>query len=142
MTKNNTNPGTAIERRPSNAPARQECAPQNKMSAAVYRPALDLYDFDDRYEVRVDLPGTTADQIDVTLNESVLTIEARVPHRYEDGITPLHGEYGVGDFRRQIRLGEDVDADKLGASYELGVLTLDLPKLAERRPRRIEVKGG
>lgn len=112
-----------------------------KTSDLTYRPPLDLYDFGDRYEIHFDVPGTTAEAIDVTVNDQVLTVEARVENRYPGNITPLLGEYGVGDFRRQVRLGEDIDSEALSATYTNGVLTLVLPKRAERRPRRIQVQA-
>lgn len=113
-----------------------------KASDLTFRPAMDIYDLEDRYEVRVDLPGTTADAIDVTVHDGVLTLEATVPDRYRESITPLRAEYPVGHFRRRVRLGEDVDEDRLNATYLHGVLTLSLHKRAERQPRKVAVTTG
>jgi len=113
-----------------------------KLGDVTYRPALDLYDTEAAYEIRLDMPGTTPEGIDVTVHDGVLTVEARVEPRYQDGITPVLGEFGVGDYRRRIRLGEDIDLDTLRASYADGVLVLVLPKLAAREPRKIEVRAG
>jgi HSP20 family molecular chaperone IbpA len=107
--------------------------------SVTYRPPLDLYHFPDRYEITIDLPGAAADQINATIDDSTLTVQARVPSRYPQDATPLHAEFGVGDFERQLRIGEDVDPDRLSARYENGVLTLVLPKRAERKPRRIPI---
>jgi HSP20 family protein len=51
------------------------------------------------------------------------------------------GEFGVGDYRREFRIGEDVHADAIAARYEAGVLTLDLPKATKAGPRRVAVTG-
>lgn len=115
---------------------------QAKTSELTYRPSMDLYELNDRYELHFDLPGTTSDLIDVTVHDSVLTVEARVPDRYGDRISPVMGEYGVGDFRRRVRLGEDVDSEQLSARYADGVLMLTLPKRAEWQPRRIPISSG
>jgi HSP20 family protein len=139
-TRDTSSTCSAIEKHDSSI--RSSPVEHTKTSDRVYRPPLDIFDFGDRYEIHVDLPGTTRDQIDVTINENVLTLEARVPDRYGGDIMPIRGEYGVGDYRRQIRLGEDIDADGLSAAYADGVLTLSLPRLAERQPRRIEVAAG
>jgi len=108
----------------------------------VYRPAIDLYEAPDRYELHADIPGTSSDRISLTLREGVLSIDARVPPRYDADMRPLALEFGVGDYRRSVRLGEDVDADTLEASYRDGVLVVRLPKRAEHRQRRIEVRAG
>jgi len=132
---------SAIEQR-DNVTAIQNTQSHGKTSDVTYRPPLDLYDLGDRYEIQFDVPGTTAEAIEVTVHDQVLTVEARVQARYPGNITPLLGEYGVGDFRRQVRLGEDIDSQSLSAIYTDGVLTLSLPKRAERQPRRIEVRAG
>jgi len=114
-----------------------------KTGDLTYRPLMDLYDLGDRYEAQMDLPGSAPELIEVTAHQGVLTVEARVRDRWaEAGLTPVHAEYGIGDFRRRVRLGEDIDPEKLEARYADGVLSLILPKRAERRPRRIEVNAG
>jgi len=143
MADRNTMNCEAIERQDDAAVARSNDA-HRKSGAVTFRPPLDLFDLGDRYEIHVDLPGSNADRINVTVHEGVLTIEATVPQRLPEEwggtLEPLHGEYGIGDFRRQIRLGEDIEADALGATYADGVLHLVLPKRAERQPRRIDIK--
>ncbi len=131
---------SAIERHENSQVVSRDHGHQ-KTSTVTYRPPLDLYDLNDHYEVHVDLPGSSKDTIDVTLEEGTLTIEAAVPDRYAGNITPLHGEFGIGNYRRQIRLGEDIDSEALEAAYANGVLTITLPKKAERQPRRIEVRA-
>lgn len=113
-----------------------------KTGSVTYQPPMDVYQFEDRYEVVFDLPGTTAEQIAASIDGDVLTVEAGVAPRYGAGITPLLGEYGVGGFHRHVRMGEDIDAERLSARYEHGVLTVSLPKRPERQPRRIQVTGG
>lgn len=112
---------------------------QMKTSQVTYRPAMDLFEGDDHFTIQVALPGAVTDDIDVVVNESVLTVEARVQDRHAEHAEAVFREYGVGDFRRQIRLGEDVDPDGLTANYADGVLTLTLPKQARRQARRITI---
>lgn len=112
-----------------------------KQTDTTYRPPADMFGFDDRYEIHVELPGTDTDSIELTMHDGELEIVARVPQRYSDGITPLHREYGVGDYKRVIRLGEDIETQALDASYEAGILTITLPKQAQRQPRRVLVRG-
>ncbi|HYD02341.1 MAG TPA: Hsp20/alpha crystallin family protein [Phycisphaerales bacterium] len=118
------------------------CGTSTKSGNITYRPPMDLYHLSDRYEIHLDLPGATAEQIEAAVDGDVLTVAGRVTARYTGEITPIHAEYGVGDFERSIRLGEDVDVERLDARYQEGVLTIVLPKRAERQPRRVPVKGG
>lgn len=113
-----------------------------KLSDTTYRPPVDMYELRDRYEIHVELPGTDPDSIELTVQDGELEIMAQVPHRYLGEITPLHREYGVGNYKRVIRLGEDIDTESLDASYEAGVLIVTLPKQAQRQPRRVQVRGG
>jgi len=63
-----------------------------------------------------------------------------VPPRELDG-RAVRQEFGIGDFRRSFRLGEDFDASQITADYRRGVLTIHVPRLAAVRPRKIEVRG-
>lgn len=112
-----------------------------KTSENVYRPRMDVLEFADRYEISVDLPGSASDAISATIDDGVLTVEAGVPDRYEGAGQPLAREFGVGDFRRRVRLGEDVDRDNVQGAYTNGVLTLTLPKRAEAGARSIPING-
>lgn len=132
---------TAIERQSPARAATPERTPPTKTGSITYRPLLDLYDLRDRYELHVDLPGSSADAIDLTVNDGVLCIEAKVPWRYPDQARSLLSEFGVGNFRRELRIGEDIDADNLSASYKAGVLVVSLPKRPEHQPRKVQVKG-
>ena len=144
MTQNAT--GTQVpvhsgQQQPAEAQEQQQ-QESVKASELSYRPNLDLFEFDDRYEIQVELPGTTPNDIDVTVNNGVLGIEGRVPPRVPGSATPLLHEFGVGDYRRRLRLGEDVDSENLSATYTDGVLTLHLPKRAGRQARRVPISGG
>jgi HSP20 family molecular chaperone IbpA len=114
----------------------------NKPSRTTYEPALDLLEYVDRYEIHFDVPGVSAGNIDLTVKDRVLTVAAPITARYEQATKPMLVEYGVGDFERRLRLGADIDQDSLAASYDQGVLTVVLPKRAERQPKRVEVRAG
>lgn len=116
--------------------------PITKSGSTVYRPTLDVYDLGDRYEIKVDLPGADAERIHAAVEENILSIHAEVDRRQPDGGALALEEYGVGDFARQVRLGEDVDTGRLVATYELGVLTITLPKASQHQPRRVPVTVG
>ena len=61
--------------------------------------------------------------------------------RSPDGTRSLVSEYGIGEFRRRFRLGDGIDAESVGASFDGGVLTIDLPKAGPAKGRRIEIQS-
>ena len=77
----------------------------------------------------------------VDFENGELVIEGKVEPRHADREF-LYGEYGIGDFYRSFAISEDIDAEKISAQLNNGVLTLHLPKSEAVKPRRIEVKAG
>jgi HSP20 family protein len=122
---------------------------QNRRSARstshAHALALDAYETDNAYVVFTALPGVNPDQINVSIEDNVLTISGEVAQpAFEEKDNPrsLMLERSYGKFSRSIRIGAPVDADKVEAAYENGVLKLTLPKTPEAQPRLIPVKNG
>ncbi|HEX7995244.1 MAG TPA: Hsp20 family protein [Streptosporangiaceae bacterium] len=101
---------------------------------------IDVYRSEDSsYHIEADLPGPDADSVDVTLEDSTLTIRAeRKPH-YGETDHVLAAERPQGPFVRQLTLGEGLDADHLTAAYADGVLHVTIPASPKVQPRRINV---
>jgi HSP20 family protein len=93
-------------------------------------------------ELRFDLPGAEPESFEVTADGGVLTVSARRAEELQPGDKPYIRERLTGSFVRRIRLAENVDAEKIEASYDRGVLTVRLPLAAPARPRKIEIKEG
>lgn len=103
--------------------------------------ALDIHETDTAYTVYANVPGLSADQINVRLHDNILTISAEVsPRNVEDKTRVLMQERFYGKLSRSVRLAQPVDQDHVEAVYQDGVLTLTLPKTAEAQPRLIAVK--
>ncbi|RMF81870.1 MAG: Hsp20/alpha crystallin family protein [Planctomycetota bacterium] len=107
----------------------------------TYVPPVSIYETGDKLVLTADVPGATADDIDIQVEQRELRIHARIADRMPADAKPLLTEYGVGDFRRSFLLGEDIDADSIDAKVEHGVLTLTLPKTEAMRTRHIPVKA-
>lgn len=109
------------------------------------RPAgmpMTAYQQDGTFVVHLDLPGVSADSIDVTLEQNVLTVHAeRKPPVGEDAERVVD-ERSYGLFSRQLFLGDTLDADRLTADYDAGVLTLRLPIAEKAKPRKVEISAG
>ena len=101
---------------------------------------MDAYRKEDSFLIRLDLPGVTAESVELTVEDNVLTIKAeRTPPPAADGIEPVITERPYGTFTRQVFLGNNLDTEKIRAEYEAGVLTLVIPVAEHAKPRRIEV---
>ncbi len=91
--------------------------------------------------LRLDLPGVDPASIEVTADGGVLTVSARRDEQYAEQDRPVLRERLMGSFTRRIRLAETIDADKIEASYDNGVLSIRLPLHEAAKPRKIEIKG-
>ncbi len=107
----------------------------------TYRPNVDVADCGNELVLVADIPGSAADQIDVSFDDGVLAIAATVPSRPQAG-NPVRQEYGVGDYRRSFQIGEGFDGSQIAAAYRNGVLTVKVPRLAAVQPRTIPVTAG
>ena len=108
-----------------------------------WSPVLDVHDDKDRLSVQVELPGMKKDAIDIALHDGVLTVsgERKIERERKEGET-FRSERYFGKFQRSVTLPTAVDAGKVKASYKDGILTIDLPKAEEAKPKQIAVSVG
>ena len=103
--------------------------------------AFDVHETDQGYTAVVALPGLTPDQINVRLEDGVLTVSADIPQpTTPENARVLMQERTFGKFSRSVQLPQAVDANKVEATYENGILTLTLPKSPEAQPKQIPIK--
>jgi HSP20 family protein len=105
-----------------------------------FTPRFDIYENENEYVLLGDLPGVSPEDLDVKYENQELAIYGKVPQRCNGGGC-FAEEYGVGDFRRSFSIGELIDGSQIVAELKHGVLTVHLPKRAEAKPRKIEVKS-
>jgi len=113
--------------------------PATAQSSVVYTPRFDICETDSAFVLIGDMPGVSADAIDIRLENRTLTITGKVAPRHEEAEYRVR-EYGVGDYHRTFQVGDDVDPSGMEAELKDGVLTCRLPKKAEVRPMRVVVK--
>ena len=117
--------------------------PTTGQEARSFAPRVDVTETDEAYTVRADLPGLEEKDIQVSLEEGVLTIQGQhETEKEQDEKGVRWTERAKGSFHRVIQLPAEVDADKVAASYKQGVLTVTLPKRPEPKPevRSIPIK--
>ena len=107
---------------------------------AAFNPAVDIVEEEDRFLIKADLPGVSQKAIEIKVHDGVLLLSGkREETREEKGEKSYYSERRQGSFRRNFNLGDKVDASKIEAKYDSGVLTVTLPKKEETKPRQIEV---
>src|ERR1051325_7363098 len=124
----------ATRQRETPTPSREETRSQER----YVTPPVDIYEDQDGLVVKADLPGVPQEGLDVRVENSLLTIRGKAQHVAPGD--PVYREYGLVNFFRQFELNERVDQSKISADLKHGVLTLNLPKAEEAKPRKIEVQ--
>ena len=104
-----------------------------------WSPALDLYESGDNLIAVIELPGMRKEDIDISLHDGTLTISGERKRESTNGEKAQRTERYVGTFRRSITLPTGVDAGKVGATYQDGILKVILPKAEEAKPKQIKV---
>jgi HSP20 family protein len=103
---------------------------------------MDAYRSGDEFVVVFDLPGVPAEAIDLDVERNVLTVKAeRRPAAVAEGVEMQVAERPLGVFSRQLFLGDTLDADRIEAAYDNGVLTVKIPVAAQAKPRKISIGG-
>ncbi len=109
---------------------------------AMLAPAVDVTEKADNFIVSAELPGLTKDDINLTLQNNVLTMSGSKKRETESKSDRYHRlERSFGSFCRTINLPTSVDASKIDADFKNGILTLELPKVEEARPKEIAIQG-
>lgn len=104
----------------------------------VYLPATDIYERDDAIVLVADMPGVAEQDVDVHVENHVLTIQGAPAAAASSGEV-LYAEFRPGRFERAFTLSNDIDSAAIQARMKNGVLTVELPKSAKARARKIEV---
>jgi HSP20 family protein len=111
--------------------------------AGAFSPALDVEETEDSFTLHIELPGVEPNDVDVSLEENVLTITGErrfYDDREADGFRRVERHFGR--FHRAVRLPDRVDADRVEARYHDGMLTILVPKAEDAKPRRIAINAG
>jgi len=105
-------------------------------------PAVDVTERDKDFVVKADLPGIKKQDINITLQDSLLTVsaESKQESTEKQGERVIRRERRCGKFIRTMQLGQDIDESKVKASFTDGVLELILPKKVEVQPKKVTVQ--
>jgi HSP20 family molecular chaperone IbpA len=122
----------------STVPEKQETnVPGTREETRTLTPPVDIFEVKEDLAVVVDVPGVDKDNVEVHIENDVLTISAR-PTAKPPG-TSLYREFELANYFRQFQLSEHVDQEKIRAEVKAGVLTIILPKAEKAKPKKISV---
>jgi HSP20 family protein len=117
--------------------------PGNGGTLRRWMPAMDLVETDDHFVLRADLPGLTEGDVNIEVEDNVLTVSGERKAEHETTKEGYHRvERAFGSFSRSLTLPEGVDADAVTANFDRGVLEIRIPKPEQRKPRKISIGVG
>jgi HSP20 family protein len=105
------------------------------------RPPADIIQKDDSYYILLDMPGVNMKDIDISISNDVLTIEAETTYTRAEREKLLDNEFGDVHYTRRFTLSDSVDTEAIKAHLNNGLLKLLLPKAKRFQPKKIEIKG-
>jgi HSP20 family protein len=107
--------------------------------ARIFMSNADIYETEDALNVVLEMPGVEKDNVEIRVEDDVLSVQGHLDLSKYKGLQPLYTEYNVGHYARSFQLSSRVDQSKISAEMKDGVLTLKLPKAEEAKPRTIKV---
>ena len=116
---------------------------EEETSVYNFDPAIDIRENGDKFELSAELPGVDKKDVNISVNDDVLTISGEKKKEVKKEAAQCYrSERFFGKFERSFRLPDGVDQDEIEASYENGILHLDIPKTEESKPKekQIEIK--
>jgi HSP20 family molecular chaperone IbpA len=117
-----------------------ETKDETTMPTRVFLPTADIFESKDALTVIMEMPGVEKNNVNIRVEDGVLTVEGRLDLSKYKGLKPLYTEYNVGHYARSFHLTNKIDQSKIGAELKDGVLSVTLPKVEEAKPRTIQVK--
>lgn len=114
----------------------------SNIATSHWRPAVDISEEQDRFIIHADLPGVDPKDIEITMENGVLSLKGeRTVENKDDSKGYTRVERAHGTFYRRFSLPDTADADRIEAHGKNGVLEISLPKLEQKQPKRITVKS-
>jgi HSP20 family molecular chaperone IbpA len=107
--------------------------------ARTYLPTTDIFETQQALTVVMEMPGVDNQNVQVTVENDILSVNGRIDFSKYEGLQPVYTEYNVGHYARSFQLSSKIDQGKITADLKDGVITLTLPKAEEAKPRKITV---
>jgi HSP20 family molecular chaperone IbpA len=112
---------------------------ERTVPSAAYLPPTDIFETDRALTVIMEMPGVAKENVTVSVENDVVTIEGRIDFSKYENIQPVYTEYNVGNYVRSFQLSSKIKQSGISAELKDGVMTLMLPKAEKAQPRKIAV---
>jgi len=116
-----------------------EGKPEGTIPARMFLPVTDIFETDQALTLVMEMPGVDKNNVDVRVENDVLTIEGRIDFSKYEGLQPVYTEYNVGNYARSFQISSKIEQDQISAELGDGIMRLILPKAAKAKPRKIKV---
>jgi HSP20 family molecular chaperone IbpA len=113
---------------------------EGRASQIVLRPPTDIFEDDEGITLQMDVPGASRERLALQVNRNQLDVEADAQIEMPQDMEAVYADVRATHYQRTFALSSELDADRIDATLKDGVLTLRIPKRAELRPRKIEVR--
>jgi HSP20 family protein len=114
---------------------------QQRESDVVLRPPVDIYEDANGITLMADMPGVSRDRLTIEVDKDMLLVEGEARIDMSEGMEALYADVRSTRYRRSFTLSGELETDQIDASLKDGVLSVRIPKRAEVRPRKIEVRA-
>ncbi len=112
----------------------------SRQAETVMRPAVDIFEDAEGISLVADMPGVAKERLNIQVDNDTLTLEGDAQVDMLEGMTAMYADVRSTRYRRSFTLSSELATDEIVASLENGVLNVHIPKRAEARPRKIEVR--
>ena len=124
-------------------PVQQKQEVEKKQESTVptraFLPITDIFETDHALTVVLEMPGVSKDNVEIGVENDVLTIAGQIDYSGYEGLQPLYTEYNIGNYSRSFQISSKIEQERIEAELKDGVMTLVLPKAEKAMPRRISV---
>ena len=124
-------------------PVQQKREVEKKQESTVptraFLPVADIFETDQALTVVLEMPGVSKENVQIDVENDVLTIAGQIDYSGYEGLQPLYTEYNIGNYSRSFQISSKIEQDGIKAELNDGVMTLVLPKAERAKPRRISV---
>jgi len=112
---------------------------ESTVPSRAFLPVTDIFETDQALTVVLEMPGVVKENVDVNVENDILTIEGRIDFSKYEGLSPVYTEYNVGHYVRSFQISSKIEQGEISAELKDVVMTLVLPKAEKAKPRKIKV---
>jgi HSP20 family molecular chaperone IbpA len=112
---------------------------ESTVPSRAFLPVTDIFETDQALTVVLEMPGVAKENVDISVENDILTIEGRIDYSKYEGLQPVYTEYNIGHYVRSFQLSSKIEQGEISAELKDGVMTLVLPKAEKAKPRKIKL---